>query len=174
MYNVGNRANAIFAYACMVTFSLLFLNVVSSKLFLHPQTPPDVSVSLQKIEGFRKQPGAGNDQVWLLFDLDADLSSLFHWNTKMLFVFISAEYKTKTNVVNQVAIWDRIIQTKAESKLKLSSEQVEYVLSDQGEGLRNNEVNLTVYWNIIPISGLLTQESHGIHSIRIPSNYLQQ
>ena len=39
-------------------------------------------------------------------------------------------------VVNQVVIWDRIIEGKDESHLKLVEEKVEYVLSDQGEGLR--------------------------------------
>jgi len=38
------------------------------------------------------------DRAVLRFNLDADLSSVFHWNVKQLFVFVTAEYTTKTNV----------------------------------------------------------------------------
>jgi hypothetical protein len=32
------------------------------------------------------------------FRIFPDLTSLFHWNTKQLFVFVTAEYETKANV----------------------------------------------------------------------------
>ena len=38
------------------------------------------------------------DRAILTFDLDADLSGVFNWNVKQLFVYISATYKTQTNV----------------------------------------------------------------------------
>ena len=38
------------------------------------------------------------DRAVLKFDIDADLSSVFHWNVKQLFVFLIAEYKSDTNV----------------------------------------------------------------------------
>lgn len=37
----------------------------------------------------------------LNIDLDADLAPAFNWNVKQLFAFVVAEYKTKTNPVNQ-------------------------------------------------------------------------
>ena len=50
------------------------------------------------------------------FDLSADLSSLFNWNTKQLFVYVLATYPVtdkKGNVVasepNEAIIWDTII-----------------------------------------------------------------
>lgn len=44
------------------------------------------------------------------FSLDADLSSLFTWNTKQLFVYVTAEWpEPGTNATNEAVIWDSII-----------------------------------------------------------------
>ena len=47
---------------------------------------------------------------FLTFDLQADLTPLFNWNVKQLFLYLTAEYETPANVVNQVVLWDKIIQ----------------------------------------------------------------
>ena len=43
------------------------------------------------------------------FSLDADLSSLFTWNTKQLFVYVTAEWPSAANETNKAVIWDSII-----------------------------------------------------------------
>jgi signal peptidase complex subunit 3 len=45
------------------------------------------------------------------FTLDADLSSLFTWNTKQLFVYVAAEWPAagSENATNQAVIWDTVI-----------------------------------------------------------------
>ncbi|EAQ86488.1 hypothetical protein CHGG_07741 [Chaetomium globosum CBS 148.51] len=49
------------------------------------------------------------------FSLDADLSTLFTWNTKQLFVYVTAEWPSAggsgsgQNATNQAVIWDSII-----------------------------------------------------------------
>jgi hypothetical protein len=49
------------------------------------------------------------------FSLDADLSSLFTWNTKQLFVYVTVEWPSAggsgsgQNATNQAVIWDSII-----------------------------------------------------------------
>ena len=43
-----------------------------------------------------------NDLGFLTFDLQADLTPLFNWNVKQLFLYLSAEYETPKNSVNQV------------------------------------------------------------------------
>lgn len=48
------------------------------------------------------------------FDLDADLSSLFTWNTKQLFVYVTANYpsgKDGKGGMSEAVIWDLIIPT---------------------------------------------------------------
>ncbi|KAF4120478.1 Signal peptidase subunit [Geosmithia morbida] len=48
------------------------------------------------------------------FSLDADLSSLFTWNTKQLFVYVTAEWpaadpESPAGATNEAVIWDSII-----------------------------------------------------------------
>jgi signal peptidase complex subunit 3 len=45
------------------------------------------------------------------FSLDADLSSLFTWNTKQVFVYVTAEWPDSrdANSTNRAVIWDQII-----------------------------------------------------------------
>ena len=43
-----------------------------------------------------------NDLGFLTFDLQADLNPLFNWNVKQLFLYLTAEYATPKNAVNQV------------------------------------------------------------------------
>ena len=43
-----------------------------------------------------------NDLGFLTFDLQADLNPLFNWNVKQLFLYLTAEYQTPNNKLNQV------------------------------------------------------------------------
>jgi signal peptidase complex subunit 3 len=60
------------------------------------------------------------------FSLDADLSSLFTWNTKQLFVYVTAEWTNPTspahpeasrNQTNEAVIWDSIITAPTADRL---------------------------------------------------------
>lgn len=48
------------------------------------------------------ETGTAGGQAYLAFSLQADLRSTFSWNTKLLFVYLLAEYETPTNALNQV------------------------------------------------------------------------
>lgn len=52
---------------------------------------PDYSASREK-----------NDLGFLTFDLHTDLSHLFNWNVKQLFLYLTAEYESSNNKLNQV------------------------------------------------------------------------
>ncbi|KAL9591942.1 MAG: hypothetical protein Q9179_007219, partial [Wetmoreana sp. 5 TL-2023] len=56
------------------------------------------------------------DYAHIRFDLDADLTSLFNWNTKQLFVWVAATYpaKTRSEPQSQAVIWDAIINSEAQ------------------------------------------------------------
>ena len=45
-----------------------------------------------------------------LCTLQANLTHLFNWNVKQLFLYLTAEYETADNKLNQVVLWDKIIQ----------------------------------------------------------------
>lgn len=52
---------------------------------------PDYSASREK-----------NDLGFLTFDLQTNLTDLFNWNVKQLFLYLTAEYITPSNELNQV------------------------------------------------------------------------
>lgn len=52
------------------------------------------------------------------FDLHADLTSLFNWNTKQLFVWVMATYPSRvaSEPPSQAIIWDTIIESESQKK----------------------------------------------------------
>lgn len=69
----------------------------------------------------------------LNFDLDADLSTLFNWNTKQVFVYLTAEYDggaKRSDIRNKVTIWDRIITSPEASVLSLRNQRGAYSVYD--------------------------------------------
>ena len=51
------------------------------------------------------------------FSLDADLSSLFNWNTKSLFVYVTADWADAAAETNSAVIWDTIITSPSSDHL---------------------------------------------------------
>ena len=123
----------------------------------------------------RKIQGAGHDQAILSLQIDADLRSVFNWNVKQLFVYVTAEYETDANTLNQVVVWDQIVSEPAHAWIRSSSVANKYSLTDQGYGLRGNNVTLVLNWNVVPCTGLL-QLQHGygqrqLHQFDMPDMY---
>ena len=113
------------------------------------------------------------DLGYITFDLEADLTPLFNWNTKQLFVFLTAEYETRDNKLNQVVLWDTIIRRVKDAKLKLENTNTKYNFWDDGNGLKGNtNVTLTLNWNVIPYVGTMPlKRATGSHSFSFPSEY---
>ena len=134
MFSFWQRLNAIFFFALSV---LGFLSFLGAGMTYWHVSSPRIELTLEKIL-LRKIYGAGHDQVVapstlrhrssashltprthlaprtsrqavLTLGIDADLRSVWNWNVKQLFVYVTAEYETKPNVLNQVVVWDTII-----------------------------------------------------------------
>lgn len=75
------------------------------------------------------------DLGFLTFDLQADLTSLFNWNVKELFLYLTAEYKTETNELNQVVLWDKILLRGENAALDFKNMNTKYYFWDDGNGL---------------------------------------
>merc|ERR1711998_63352 len=98
-------------------------------------------------------PSKANDEAFVRFDLDADLTTAFTWNTKQLFVMVVAEYGTKTNARNEVVLWDDIITSEERALIQLKEVYSEYRFRDLGFGLRANNISLSLKWMNMPCSG---------------------
>lgn len=99
MHSFGHRANAVATFAVTILAAMCFAASFSDNF----NTPaPTASVKILNINWFQKEAN-GNDEVSMTLNISADLSSLFTWNTKQVFVFVAAEYETPQNALNQVS-----------------------------------------------------------------------
>lgn len=104
------------------------------------------------------------------FDLETDLSKLFNWNTKQIFIYLTAEYNnTKNNVVNEVTFWDKIITDVSDSNLSLKNVKSKYSVWDPSENFSGKDLQFKLNWNIQPWVGpLIYGEIKDIGHLSIP------
>ncbi|PAV15083.1 signal peptidase [Pyrrhoderma noxium] len=91
------------------------------------------------------------------FNVSADLTSLFNWNTKQLFVYVQAEYTSADGTQNEIVIWDRIVRRKEDAFIKVSNGRPKYPLRDMARTFKNaSPANYTLKYNLMPHVGVLT------------------
>mmetsp|Transcript_47082 Transcript_47082/g.94886 ORF Transcript_47082/g.94886 Transcript_47082/m.94886 type:complete len:183 (-) Transcript_47082:225-773(-) len=167
MHTVWVRLNAVVFFGLTVIVSLACLTWVST--IGHQGFPVVDVVRVNTVKTLRSH--SKKDVAVLTFDLHADLAPAFDWNIKQLFVFVVAEYRSKTNPLNQVVIWDKIIEDPKDAKLDMDKATVEYGLIDQGAELRNTTVQLRLVWDHMPLTGRLFMESVPMSSFKLPGEY---
>jgi signal peptidase complex subunit 3 len=134
------------------------------------QSSPEVNVDIKSVERLYNLP-SGNDEAYIVMDLYADLRSVFSWNTKQLFVFVNVEYETPKNHLNQVVVFDRIIEKRENAVISNKNLRNKYNLVDQGKNLRGKTVNLTVTWHVMPVVGALYTRSKSMKAT-LPNEYI--
>ncbi|XP_063075671.1 signal peptidase complex subunit 3 [Engraulis encrasicolus] len=174
MNTVLSRANSLFAFSLSVMAALTFGCFITTA-FKDRSIPVDIHVSkvmLKNVDDFTG-PRERSDLGFLVFDISADLRPIFDWNVKQLFLYLSAEYATKNNALNQVVLWDKIVLRGGETKLKLRESKPEYLFFDDGNGLRSNKnITLTLSWNVVPNAGILPLVMGSGHvSLPFPDSY---
>ena len=70
-----------------------------------------------------------------------------------------AEYSTNDNPLNQVVVWDKIIERQSDALLHEDNVFVKYALIDQTTMQRNSSVSLRLVWDHMPLTGRLFMES---------------
>ncbi|ENN79112.1 signal peptidase complex subunit 3 isoform X1 [Dendroctonus ponderosae] len=174
MNSVLQRGNSILAYALSALAFLTFC-CFASTVFLNYSTNADiktVKVLVKNVPDFSASRDV-NDLGFLTFNLKTDLTDIFNWNVKQLFMYLTAEYVTKNNQLNQVVLWDKIILRGENAVLDFKNMNTKYYFWDDGDGLRGNKnITLTLSWNIIPNAGLLPNiYASGMHSFKFPVEY---
>lgn len=115
----------------------------------------------------------GVDRALLSFDLKVDLTPAFHWNIKQLFVYVVAVYETK-GLLNQVVLWDKIVEASDPKLIDESNVFVKYALVDQGDELRGKQITLQLRWDHMPITGLLHMDEQPMQltsQFELPETY---
>ncbi|PKA62436.1 Signal peptidase complex subunit 3B [Apostasia shenzhenica] len=168
MHSFGFRANAV------VTFAVTILAVVCAMASLSDNfnvPSPTAGVKVLNINWFQKQPN-GNDEVSLTLNISADLQSLFTWNTKQVFVFVTAEYETPQNALNQVSLWDGIIPSKEHAQFSIhTTNKYRFVDQASHNNLRGKDFNLTLHWHIMPKTGKMSADKIVLTGYHLPNEY---
>ncbi|KAF0918434.1 hypothetical protein E2562_023581 [Oryza meyeriana var. granulata] len=157
--------------ATATTAALLLLAACCAASALDAFHVPSVQAQahVTKINRFHKHLN-GNDKVTLTFNLSANLESVFTWNTKQVFVFLTAEYENSKNSLNQVSLWDHIIPDKDHANLQLEVKS-KYPLIDQGSSLRGKKVRLVLHWHIMPNAGVMIRDRMALSEFKLPDAY---
>ncbi|XP_072024564.1 signal peptidase complex subunit 3-like [Amphiura filiformis] len=155
MNTVLSRANTIFAFTLSVLAVLTF-GCFLTTAFKDNITNVHIDTSKHLVKSTYTPHGEKSDRGHFYFDLNVDLNPLFNWNTKQLFLYLTAEYETRNNKLNQVVLWDKIIKRGNKAKLDYKSLSTKYTFFDNGNGLRGNKnITLTLSWNVVPNAGML-------------------
>lgn len=125
MYTSLVRAQNVFGFFTTVAFVVAAF--IAATDLLAPRTPSGTirPTNTQVVKGRPHYYSTKREEYAIIkFSLDADLSSLFTWNTKQVFVYVTAEWPAaaaagseNANVTNQAVIWDQIITSPSSDHL---------------------------------------------------------
>lgn len=174
MLNLWTRANSVFFFALSVLLALAVGSALTTPWL--PAAPVVHALELRQLKTLRPQReslqrGEVTDRAILTFDLDADLRSVFNWNVKQLFVYVTAQYRTPANGFNEAVIWDRVVNRTADARLRISGAFNKYPIIDQHTELRNAAITLSLNWDVMPITGLLFRGQRAVSTVRMPPAY---
>ncbi|KAI5924286.1 signal peptidase subunit-domain-containing protein [Camillea tinctor] len=115
MYNSLTRIQNVFGFFTSVAF--VVAAIIAASDLIAPRTPSGMiePTSVQVVKGRPHYYSTKKEEYAIIkFSLEADLSSLFTWNTKQVFVYVTAEWPSlgadgAVTQNNSAVIWDNII-----------------------------------------------------------------
>ena len=96
------------------------------------------------------------------------MTPLFNWNTKQIFIYLTAEYPGKSEgSSNKVTFWDKIITNKEDANLTLTNQRGKYSVWDVEKSFRGRNATVRLEWNIQPYVGplILDLQKDSVNSI---------
>ncbi|WFD00763.1 hypothetical protein MYAM1_003515 [Malassezia yamatoensis] len=145
------RVNVVTAFITSVTSILLLAVSISSVSFPTPKCHIDVN-SLDISHGDRRT----QDFLETSMDLEMDISPLFTWNTKQVFLSVIGSYASPSRPENEVVFWDRILSSKRQSHVRLSNLRNKYGFRETSRTFQNiTSVEFSVHWNVMPFVGIM-------------------
>ncbi|KAK6065714.1 signal peptidase subunit family protein [Seiridium cupressi] len=187
MYNSLTRIQNVFGFFTTVAF--VVAAIIAASDFTAPRTPSATikTTNVQVVQGRPHYYSPKKEEYAIIkFSMDADLSSLFTWNTKQLFVYVTAEWDSPSsqNQTNSAVIWDSIITApssdhlanigpatlkklrksaagkpvdKSRGLLQLKNQKPKYQITHpSGKIAETTDIKLKLHYNVQPWVGLLT------------------
>ncbi|GAA5860934.1 hypothetical protein JCM8547_003893 [Rhodosporidiobolus lusitaniae] len=151
------------ASALATTVLLTLLAAISCTTFILPAKLDRASlgvshlnVVLGRSSNYYNRQAKEREFAFLKFDLNADLTPLFNWNTKQVFVSLVADYSTKQYSANSVVVWDRIVRSPKHAKLNVQDGKQKYEFKEITDTFRNTSAVFSLHYQIQPYVGVLT------------------
>ncbi|KAI1853780.1 hypothetical protein JX265_003886 [Neoarthrinium moseri] len=187
MYNSLTRIQNVFGFFTTVAFAVAA--IIAASDFTAPRTPSSEikMTNVQVVKGRPHYYSTKKEEYAIIkFSMDADLSSLFTWNTKQVFVYVTAEWPSAgtQNQTNSAVIWDSIITAPSSDHLanigpatlkklrrsaagkatdpsrgllSLKNQRPKYQITHPtGRIAKSADVALRLHYNVQPWVGLLT------------------
>ena len=167
MHNVTARINSSFFYGVTVIAILAALNLTSSFFIDQP-----FSADLVKIVNTKLYTNSrfNWDEAEIELTLKADLTGVYNWNIKLIYLYIEIDYFSPER--NQVIVWDKIIWRDQYSKVlvELKNSKPKYLIKTKSHDLLAREANATLKWEVVPIAGFVYKMS----SKPVPLKFLEK
>ncbi|SPO37884.1 related to SPC3 - signal peptidase subunit [Pseudozyma flocculosa] len=145
-----------------------------------PRRNPTGSVAIKSLEtvsgrAIWHMDRRTQDYIVTSFDIQANFTDLFRWNTKQVFVSLVAEYQDAKNQSNSVVIWDRILRTPSSAYVDLQDEQNKYGFREVSKSFGGiDTTRFTLKWNVMPKVGQLHYGNEFASSaLKIPSKVVE-
>ncbi|KAH8116583.1 signal peptidase [Phellopilus nigrolimitatus] len=157
MHSAYQRFNNITALLSTCLLTLVGAISLSSLLF-NADPKGTLGVGNIKIYTGRNDHFRTRDHEFsfLKFNVSADLTPLFDWNTKQLFLYLGAEFTSADGTQNEVVIWDRIVRRKEDAVINVNGKS-KYILRDMAKTFEHaSPAHYTLKYNVMPYVGVLT------------------
>ncbi|KWU41055.1 signal peptidase 22 kDa subunit, partial [Rhodotorula sp. JG-1b] len=160
MHSTWQRLSNVSALATTVLLALLAAVAASSYVIpatLSPATlkVPHLNVVLGRPQYERR--AKEREYAFVKFDLKAapDLTPLFNWNTKQLFVYMVADYSNTLYPENSVVVWDRIIRSPKYARLNVQDGKQKYEFKEITDTFSNTSATFSLQYHVQPWVGPL-------------------
>jgi signal peptidase complex subunit 3 len=164
MWSSSQRAQSVFGTFTTVLFALCFAIACTSYLpfthFSHTPSTKEIALSVPAItvkysRAPRSYSSKQQEYAHVKFDLEADFTRLFHWNTKQVFAYVVARYGGDKYGSNEVTLWDRIIQRKEDARVSNTARKNKYAFGDITRKFDGRNATFALHWNVMPHVGVL-------------------
>ncbi|KIK10125.1 hypothetical protein K443DRAFT_139893 [Laccaria amethystina LaAM-08-1] len=157
MHSVFSRINNVSALLSSCMMALLAAIALSTLAF---NADPKGDLAIASIKVYpgtaRRYARTKQDLAFVDFNITADLTPLFNWNTKQLFLYLEAEYINTQGVKNDVVIWDRIVRRKEDASINVAGKN-KYNFREHSASFKNvPPANYSLKYNVMPYVGYLT------------------
>ncbi|KAH6913059.1 signal peptidase 22kDa subunit [Coprinopsis sp. MPI-PUGE-AT-0042] len=157
MHSIASRINNTSALLSSCMMALLAAIALSTFVFT---AKPDGHLNIASVQVYagqtRRYATKKQDLAFVDFNITADFSPMFNWNTKQIFLYLQAEYENTKGVKNEVVIWDRIVRSKDQAKVNVIGKN-KYNFRELSTSFKKiANANYTLQYNVMPYVGVLT------------------